>query len=315
MSRPIARPAARPVARALRFSAALVATLALATACKVSTDGDAGTLNFAYQDPDNLLTRALDAPIAVGTRVKLKIRAADRKTAAQVTRASVDGAAKLIAIDGDAVIIEGVGAGFAELTVETDKGTDAVDLVVEAADTVSLKALNEADRALVGGIEPLSVVRTAGGEVLVGEARIDGVELSEGLVERVDGPDHRVSVRYLTEGEASVKLGDATITRTIVGLGVVETFEAMTLATEGVVDQQMIGYFQAKDVGGEPLAGLGGLVETQVVDEAICTIRAGELFGIEGAVLDLHAEGTCTVDLTLGEHTEQWSFAVKPAGK
>lgn len=303
------------MSRLLRYTAALVATLALATACKVSTDGETGTLNFAYQDPDNLLTRALDAPIAVGTQVKLKIRASDRKTAAAVRSATVDGAAKLVSIDGNTVIIEGVSAGIAELRVISDKGEDAVDLVIEAADSVSLKALNQAERALVGGIEPLSVVRRAGGEVLVGEARIDGVELTDGFAERVDGPDHRVSVRYLTEGEAEVKLGESTITRSIVGLETIETFEAMTLGAEGVVGAQMIGYFQAEDVAGQPLAGLGGLVAAQVQDDTICSYKAGEVFGIEGAVLDLLAEGTCTVDLTVGEHTAQWSFEVKAAAE
>ena len=157
--------------RSFRLAGLLIASLAFTTGCKVSTSGDAGALNFAYQDPDNLLTRALDAPIVAGGQVSLKVRGADAKTAAQVTSADVTGAAKLISFDGNTVVIEGTEAGVARVVVSTDQGEDSVDLRIAESTSATLKALNLAEHALVGGTEPLGVERRGDGEILVGEKR------------------------------------------------------------------------------------------------------------------------------------------------
>lgn len=300
--------------RSIRLAGLLIASLAFTTGCKVSTSGDAGALNFAYQDPDNLLTRALDAPIVVGGQVRLKVRAADAKTAAQVTSAEVSGAARIIEFDGDTVVIEGTEAGVARVAVSTDQGEDTVDLRVAESTAVALKPLSQAEHALVGGTEPLGVERRGDGEVLVGEKRVPEVALTGG-VERVDGPDHRVTVKYLTEGPAEIVLDASTITRTVVALDAVADFEAVTLGERGQVGGELIGYFQATDAASQAITGLGGLVAAEVADDAICTYTAGDAFGIEGARIDLLAEGTCQIDLTLGTHTAQWLLQVDPAAE
>ena len=301
--------------RSLRLAGLLIASLTFTTGCKLSTSGDAGTLDFAYKDPDNLLTRALDAPIAVGGQVSMKVRGADAKTAAQLTSAEVSGAAKLISFDGNTVVLEGTEAGVARLVVSSNLGTDSVDLRIAEATSASLKPLSQAEYALVGGTEPLGVERRGDGEILVGEERVPEVTLTPGVVERVDGPDHRVTVRYLTEGVAEITLEASTVTRTVVGLDAVADFEALTLGESGQVGGELIGYFQAKDVASQEITGLGGLVMVQVADASICTYTAGDAFGIQGARVDLLAEGTCQIDLTLGEHSTQWLLQVEPAAR
>lgn len=300
--------------RAFRLTALFVATLAFATGCKVSTTGQSNTLNFAYEDPDNLLTRALDAPIAVGTQVRLKVRTADRETAAQIGSAVVDGAAKLISFDGNTVVVEGVSAGRATLTITSDQGDDAVILEIGETDSVSLKRLNQADRVLAGGIEPLGVERRGGGELLVGEAPVTNVTTTAGA-EVVEGPAHRVTVRYGTEGTAEIAVDGSTLTRTVVGLDVVAELETQTLGEAGTVGETQLGYFQAKDMAGEPIAALGGLVEATVADASICTYAPGNAFGIEGAQIKLLSVGNCVIDLALGTHTAQWTIEVKPVAE
>lgn len=301
--------------RAFRLTALFVATLAFATACKTSTTGEANTLNFAYEDPDNLLTRALDAPIAVGTQVRLKVRAADRKGKAQLSAATVDGAAKLIGFEGDEVIIEGVSAGLATVVVQSDLGEDSVAIEIAETESVSLRRINQAERVLVGGTEPLGVERRGGGELLVGEAPLTGVSVTDGVVEQVAGPAHRVTVRYLTEGTAEIAVAESTLTRVVVGLDVVEILEAETLGEKGPVGETLLGYIQAKDAAGQPVGALGGLVEATVADESICAYRPGEAFGIEGAQVELLSVGTCVIDLALGTHTAQWRIEVEPAAE
>lgn len=300
--------------RSFRLAGLLIASLTFTTGCKVSTSGDAGALNFAYQDPDNLLTRALDAPIVVGGQVRLKVRDADAKTAAQVTSAEVTGAAKLISFDGNTVVIEGTEAGVARVVVNTDQGEDSVNLGVADAKSVSLRPLSTAGQALVGGTEPLGVDRLGDdGEILVGEKRVPEVTVTDGIVERVEGPDHRVTVKYLTEGTAEIGLDASVVSRTVIGLDAVADFEALTLGESGRVGGGLIGYFQAKDAAQQDITGLGGLVVAEVADPSICTYTEGNGFGIEGARIDMLAEGTCQIDLTLGAHSAQWILQVEPA--
>jgi hypothetical protein len=287
----------------------LLIALALASitlpACEgINTEGEAGVLRFAYDDPDDFLTEALSASVATGTEAVVMVSLVNNGQVQLKSARSGMPSVATVRVEGAQLIVSGVAPGEATLEVETDQGSDQVTITVEDAATVSVSSSFE--RVLVGGTEALMVKRTdADGHAMVGEAHTEATFEPAEAAERADGPNHRVMAHYLAAGEVAVHTGTATLSRTVVALTEVEQFNLhMSTAeddTRAFGAMEVFG-FQALDVGGTELGGLIDLVEIEIADEAICTVRQGDFLGLAGFAATYHAAGTCQLTLRLGSH-------------
>ncbi len=302
--------------RPLRTLAAALACAALfaVPACKVNSEGEAGLLSFSYQDPDELFTESLESPLAVDTQVEVRIKGADNKDVDGILIAKTedDAVARVVRFEGSTVLLEGRRPGTTTLVVETVGARDTVSITVAAVAQTTLKALTPAELALKGGTEPLAIRRIdSAGQDLVGEAAVAAVGIEpEDAATRLDGPAHRVLVRYGGADSVTVSVGDNGLTRTLVGVDRVARFELQTALTEGEVldlnSPALVGW-QAFDGADAAIAALNGVVTIEPGEGSVCQTEVGNVLGLEGMLVWSETAGPCDLTLTLGAHTHQIS--------
>lgn len=301
------------------LTAATLLSAVLASGCKVDTEGTEGNLRFAYADPDQLFTEALDHAIAAHTRVDISLKSADGDQITQVSSAQTDqpSVAEVTGFERGTISIAAGAPGEATLSVEAGGVSDAVGLRVVEADEARVVALNDAQLAFTGGTEPLAVRRFAAGAPLVGEGRLEAVTIEPaGAGTRVEGAEHRVWIQYGAPGDISIAADGTPVRRTIVPLSAAARVELhaapasgepIALNSRGLVGLQA---FDATDAG---IAAALSVSEVTVADDAICQIRPGDYLGIEGFAIEPLAEGTCVVTVTLGSSTNELSFPIVPS--
>lgn len=298
----------------LLAAAAITAPLA---GCGLSTEGENRLARFQWDDPSAPLGADLDHAIAEGTIARLDIQALDATTGLRVRGAKIDPPeiARIVATETNTLEIEGLTSGEAKLTIQTDNGEDVTTLrVAPAADTVVTARVNH-DKVLVGGIETLVIERREiTGEKLVGVAPAQIEIKTPDAAEPVASDDPaEFRLRYLTEGGKTIEIGDGQLSREVVGLDAVTTFDFAGNLQNANIDAgaTQAGIIQALDAGGQMIGALEGLLQIESETPDICTATYAEQLYLPGLTVEGLAPGTCVVKGTLGELEARLDILVK----
>lgn len=303
--------------RLTRWTALALATLATPLlGCNTSTEGENNLVRFTYEDPSAPLGASLDRAIAVGTRATLDVQSLDATTGIRVRGAKIapPDVANVVDTDINTLIIEGLSPGEAELTIETDRGTDIGTLRVAEAATVGVAAIIETEKVLIGGTELLLVERRdSAGDKLVGIGPAELAISPETAAERVPSDDDsEFRLRYLEAGGKTLQIGDSTVPREVVSPEAVTTFDFASalqdaeLATGG----ELPGLVTVEDAAGQPIGAVEGVLTVQSLTPGICAVRFQRQLYLPGIQVEGVSAGECVLEGTLGAQTAQVSLTV-----
>ncbi len=297
-------------------------TLALATlatplvGCDTSTEGENNLVRFTYEDPVVTLGASLDTAIAVGTRATLDVQSLDATAGIRVRGAKIDPPEIASIVDNqiNSLVIEGLVAGEAQLTVDTDRGTDLGTLRVAEAAQVGVRAIIESEKVLIGGTEVLTVERRdVTGQVLVGVAPAELSINPETAAERVPGgADHEFRLRYLEAGGKALQIGDSSLSREVVTVDQVTRFDFASQLEGASLDVggELPGLIQVEDAGGQGIGAVEGVLTVESLTPEICTVRFQRQLYLPGIQVEGVSAGECIVEGALGAQTAQLSLTV-----
>ena len=296
---------------------ALAAFAAPLVGCNTSTEGENSLVRFTYEDPVVTFGASLDTAIAVGTRATLDVQSLDATAGIRVRGAKIEPPeiAEVVGNEINTLVIEGLTAGEATLTVDTDRGTDLGTIRVAEATQVGVSAIIETEKVFIGGTELLTIERRdAVGQLLVGVAPAELTIAPDTAAERVPGgDDHEFRLRYLEAGGKTLQVGDTQLPREVVTVDQVAEFEfaeqleGATLAVGG----ELPGLVQVKDAGGQPIGAVEGVMTVQSLTPEVCTVRFQRQLYLPGVQVEGVSAGECTIEGALGAETVQLSLTVE----
>ncbi|MEZ4436230.1 MAG: hypothetical protein R3F65_27855 [bacterium] len=295
-------------------AAAITAPLA---GCGLSTEGENRLARFQWEDPSAPLGADLDHAIAEGTIARLDIQALDATAGLRVRGAKIDPPeiARIVATEINTLEIEGLTSGEAKLTIQTDNGEDVTTLRVARAAEIRVNAPLNHDKVLVGGIETLIIERRdITGQKLVGVAPADLEIKTPDAAEHVPGDDPaEFRLRYLSEGGKTIEIGDGQLSREIVGLDAIATFDFAANLDNANIDAgaSQPGVIQALDAAGDMIGALEGLLQIESETPETCTATYTEQLYLPGLTIEGIAPGACVIKGTLGEHEGRLDILIK----
>lgn len=297
------------IARWTTFALAALATPLVG--CNVSTEGENNLVRFTYDDPVVTFGASLDTAIAAGTRATLDVQSLDATAGIRIRGAKVDPPEIAEVVDSGLtnLVLEGLTPGEAQLTIETDRGTDLGTIRVAEAATVGVKSVLDTEKVLLGGTEVLTIERRDSvGQVLVGVAPAQLDVAPSAAAEQVPSDvDHEFRLRYLEAGGQNFQVGDSMLPREVVTADAVAEFAfAETLEGAAIeIGAEVPAIIEVKDAAGEAIGAVEGVLTLQSTTPEICTVRFQRQLYMPGLVLEGVSAGKCIVEGTIGGLSKQ----------
>jgi hypothetical protein len=321
---------------------ACISACAALAACDVAQTGGSGLLRFSYAEVERSLPVDFDTPVAVGLSATVLVSNAGVDEPVRVLSATSSDPEilEVRGVDFNFFSVRARNPGSVTLTVETDAGTDTIDLHAGVLGSVALYGPgfivpeSPTPLAVVGGRMALPVsLRDADDRRLIGSGELP-------IVLNADPQDACDAARnigsgfirptFLAEGQVTLSptAGDG-LTLDVVAPSALTDLELRGLFLEAqgpdgaapVAVATSIAAGQATAVvlrgltdDARVVAGLEGVV-TLTTDPAICTVspnhRAGDgAFEVRGV-----SAGTCAITGTVAGtsgYAESWSITITP---